>query len=181
MRDAHFYAVRLPKFMAPELVQVARGCGAGYNAGVDWWALGVSLYQIALGYHPLVGADGDADAIPITVYFHRIASFDGSTQFAPLEALDRNYAAFVRALMHPNPSERLGSSEALDGPRGAMAHDLFGGFMWSKLEGGSSWLPRSPSRSLWIISDLSSTRHRGELLQKVGRARGGPSSKSSDA
>ena len=125
-----------PKFMAPELVEIARGCGAGYSMGVDWWALGVSLFEIATGYHPLVGADGDATSIPITVYFHRIISFSTSSgdALAPLDDFDAAYASFVRGLMHPKPSDRLGSSELLDGARGAMAHAVFDSVSWDKLE-----------------------------------------------
>ena len=49
-----------PEYMAPEILQ-----GRGYGFGVDWWALGVLVYEILAGFSPFADfeTDGSTDAI----------------------------------------------------------------------------------------------------------------------
>mmetsp|Transcript_24930 Transcript_24930/g.40410 ORF Transcript_24930/g.40410 Transcript_24930/m.40410 type:complete len:1051 (-) Transcript_24930:1445-4597(-) len=46
-----------PKYMAPELAKLILLKGDGYSAGVDWWALGVSLFEFATGMNPFVPSE----------------------------------------------------------------------------------------------------------------------------
>ncbi len=46
-----------PEYLAPETIQ-----GQGHGRGVDWWALGVLIYEMAFGYPPFYGPN------PFTVY-----------------------------------------------------------------------------------------------------------------
>ena len=46
-----------PEYLAPETIQ-----GQGHGRAVDWWALGVLIYEMAFGYPPFYGNN------PFTVY-----------------------------------------------------------------------------------------------------------------
>jgi serine/threonine protein kinase len=41
-----------PEYLAPELV-----LGNGHNRGVDYWALGVLIYEMVTGYSPFAGEE----------------------------------------------------------------------------------------------------------------------------
>uniref|UniRef100_A0A673H7Z4 cAMP-dependent protein kinase catalytic subunit alpha-like n=1 Tax=Sinocyclocheilus rhinocerous TaxID=307959 RepID=A0A673H7Z4_9TELE len=40
-----------PEYLAPEII-LSKGYNKGYNKAVDWWALGVLIYEMAAGYPP---------------------------------------------------------------------------------------------------------------------------------
>ena len=39
-----------PEYLAPELV-----VGKGHNKGVDYWTLGILIYEMTVGYSPFQG------------------------------------------------------------------------------------------------------------------------------
>ncbi|GBG26512.1 Protein kinase, putative [Hondaea fermentalgiana] len=41
-----------PKYMAPEIARLVLGRGISYGLAVDWWALGVTLFELACGFNP---------------------------------------------------------------------------------------------------------------------------------
>ena len=41
-----------PEYMAPEIIM-----GNGHNQGVDWWAMGVFLFEMLSGYSPFYDRD----------------------------------------------------------------------------------------------------------------------------
>lgn len=128
-----------PKYMAPELVRLVHfyGDSETYTNAVDWWALGMTLYELAVGKLPFNLAPHLDPYQKIQAYYEATVHlprsnsswFESHPWFAPFKRSDcaqwRTLGVFVAQLLDPNANMRLGSSSTVRGPRGAMAHKLF--------------------------------------------------------
>ena len=82
-----------PEYLAPEII-----LGKGYNKAVDWWALGVLMYEMTAGYSPF-----SADQ-PIQIY-DRIVS--GRVRFPSYFSTDLK--DLLRNLLQVDLTERYGN------------------------------------------------------------------------
>ncbi|KAK6737491.1 hypothetical protein RB195_019910 [Necator americanus] len=98
-----------PEYIAPEVI-----LRQGYGKPVDWWALGVILYEFLVGCVPFFG-DSPEDLFS-KVISEEVEYPDGDEALPP-EAED-----LIRRLLEKNPVERLG---ALVGATQLMVHPFF--------------------------------------------------------
>eukprot|EP01036_Dinobryon_divergens_P032797 gene32797-42457_t len=84
-----------PDYMAPELVLTQ-----GHDRSVDYWALGVILFELICGYTPFE-SNHQKRTFEKIVHSQKYLSF-------PAE-FDPHCKSLIRRLMHPNPALRLGA------------------------------------------------------------------------
>lgn len=104
-----------PEYLAPELL-----LGQGYNKTVDWWTLGVLLYEMLTGLPPYYDENTNE-------MYRKILSeplhFPGP-EIVPAIAKD-----LLAQLLDRNPERRLGAK----GPSEIKAHPFFNSIDWRKL------------------------------------------------
>eukprot|EP01013_Petalomonas_cantuscygni_P022894 TRINITY_DN44218_c0_g1_i1.p1 TRINITY_DN44218_c0_g1~~TRINITY_DN44218_c0_g1_i1.p1 ORF type:complete len:933 (-),score=-30.82 TRINITY_DN44218_c0_g1_i1:126-2846(-) len=109
------------EYMAPEVV-----AGRGHDHGVDFWSLGVLVYELLIGRSPFAAADPKQIASNIIR-----GSFEWPSQYEHSETHDSVQSAardFVNRLIVPDPSRRMGMGP--DGWAQVFKHPFFEGVNW---------------------------------------------------
>ncbi|KAL5204860.1 hypothetical protein ABZP36_009731 [Zizania latifolia] len=101
------------EYIAPEIIT-----GAGHTSAVDWWALGILLYEMLYGYTPFRGKTRQRTFANI---LHKDIRFPASISVS-LPARQLMYR-----LLHRDPSNRLGSYKGASEIKG---HPFFRGIKW---------------------------------------------------
>lgn len=121
-----------PEYLAPEIIQ-----SKGHNKCVDWWALGVLIFEMLAGYPPFY------DDNPIGIY-QKI--MDGYYEFPPyIEAKVRD---LIRSFLCADQSLRMGCSPA--GAEEIKNHKWFRGVDWQmvlKRQVPPPWIPKIKDQS----------------------------------
>eukprot|EP00004_Rigifila_ramosa_P011350 TRINITY_DN2412_c0_g2_i1.p1 TRINITY_DN2412_c0_g2~~TRINITY_DN2412_c0_g2_i1.p1 ORF type:complete len:503 (-),score=120.25 TRINITY_DN2412_c0_g2_i1:317-1729(-) len=110
--------VGTPDYMAPELV-----LGLGHGPEVDWWALGIIIYEMLVGVPPF------QDATPQDVFaniLNHVVEWPQAPNDLSAEAVD-----LITRLLTPDPKRRLGAGP--DGLAAIQAHPFFAGINWTTL------------------------------------------------
>eukprot|EP00759_Apiculatamorpha_spiralis_P042832 PhF_6_TR40639/c0_g1_i1/m.61009 len=95
--------VGTPEYMAPEVVT-----GVGHGRAVDWWGLGVLIYEMLCGFTPFnCGGSTNAHRSDADVY-RAISGHHGDVVYPPDLTVSPEARALIRNLLQPKPSMRLG-------------------------------------------------------------------------
>ena len=119
------------EYIAPEVV-----LKLGHNMAVDWWALGVLIYELVAGYTPFVNRDGQLGS-SMHVY-RKICRVEYTVprHFSP------PLVDLVERLLEYDPARRLCSGIA--GAIEIKEHPWFAGFDWGTLQARTMRAPFIP-------------------------------------
>nr|AML77519.1 putative LOV domain-containing protein [Holarrhena pubescens] len=101
------------EYIAPEIIT-----GAGHSSAIDWWALGILLYEMLYGRTPFRGKNRQKTFANI---LHKDLTFPSSI---PVSLAARQ---LINALLNRDPASRLGSN---GGANEIKEHAFFRGINW---------------------------------------------------
>ncbi|CAM6094945.1 unnamed protein product [Calypogeia fissa] len=101
------------EYIAPEII-----LGLGHNSSVDWWALGILLYEMLFGRTPFRGRNRQRTFANV---LHKDLGFPTSVP------VSMGAKQIIRALLHRDPKKRLGSDK---GANDLKSHPFFNGINW---------------------------------------------------
>lgn len=104
-----------PEYLAPEII-----LGRGHGRPVDWWALGILIYEMMAGFPPFY------DETPFLIYEKILA---GKLEF-PFH-FDGPLCDLLIGLLQPDPQKRLGCGAG--GAEDVKLHSWFNGVDWDAL------------------------------------------------
>ena len=100
------------EYLAPEIL-----LGKGYDKCVDWWSLGVVMYEMLVGYSPFKDTKGKLD---IKIYMRKIFHHRNISNIA---------FDLIKRLLEVNPEKRLGYS--FEDANEIKSHPFFKGINWN--------------------------------------------------
>lgn len=103
-----------PEYLAPEIVT-----GAGHDKMVDWWALGILLYELTVGIPPFYSQN-------VNEMYNKIQH--GVLRFPPF--LSEHCKSLIVGLLNRDPKKRLGAVHDFDDIK---SHPFFAPIDWDKL------------------------------------------------
>jgi serine/threonine protein kinase len=118
-----------PEYIAPEVL-----LNKGHGKGVDWWTLGILLYEMMAGQPPFVDDD------PMGIYQQILA---GKVTFP--RHFDRNAKSLIKKLLVADLTKRYGCLKG--GADDIKKHKWFQGFDWEALLARQLTAPIIPSVS----------------------------------
>jgi cGMP-dependent protein kinase len=118
-----------PEYVAPEII-----LNKGHDRAVDFWSLGILMYELLAGTPPFTASD------PMKVYNIILRGFD---QIEPPRHINRTAVTLMKRFCRENPSERIGYQK--DGINDIKKHRWFQGFDWEGLESRSLTPPIKPA------------------------------------
>ena len=115
IEDRTYTLCGTPGYMAPEII-----LNKGYGLGVDWWALGILLYEMICGVDPF------ADDSPMKIYENIL---EGKIKFT--SDFDDMSKSLIKHLVERDISKRYGNLK--NGVEDIKNHDFFKSMNWDKL------------------------------------------------
>ncbi|KAF5788374.1 putative protein kinase AGC-RSK-2 family [Helianthus annuus] len=146
------------EYLAPEVIS-----GQGHGGAVDWWTLGVFLYELLYGVTPFKGENNEKTLINILkkpLTFPRIGVSTSKEYEEMVKVQD-----LIARLLVKNPKKRIGS---LKGSIEIKKHEFFKGVNWALIR--SVRPPEVPSemmkvRNKVVVPKLMSKKQRDAPFQ----------------
>ena len=121
--------------------------GAPYGLAVDWWALGIFMFELMTGHVPF---DHEDDRVVYDLIRY------GNAEFPPW--LSSTTCSVLRELLHKEPRLRLGGGKR--GGADVKAHEFFSGISWEGM------LARRVQPPFVLVSDsVLDQRYRNIVLR----------------
>uniref|UniRef100_A0A8C2H926 non-specific serine/threonine protein kinase n=1 Tax=Cyprinus carpio TaxID=7962 RepID=A0A8C2H926_CYPCA len=133
-----------PEYIAPEVI-----LRQGYGKPVDWWAMGIILYEFLVGCVPFFGDTPEE-------LFGQVITDDIDWPVGD-EALPSEAQSLISALLQTNPLVRLGTGGAFE----VKQHSFFSGLDWNGLlRHKAEFIPHLESEEDTSYFDTRSERYR---------------------
>ncbi|KAI1111549.1 Pkinase-domain-containing protein [Nemania sp. NC0429] len=116
-----------PDYLAPEVVS-----NKGYNKSVDWWSLGILIYEMLCGYTPFWDSGS-----PMKIYENILR---GKVKYPPYVHPDAQ--DLLERLITPDLTKRLGN--LYGGPQDVKEHPWFSEVTWDRLSRKDIDAPYTP-------------------------------------
>lgn len=126
-----------PDYLAPEIISQTR-----YGKSVDWYALGVLIYEMLVGLPPYHNSDG-GHTNPVTLY-EKITRGPAYIIW-PVGGIDEKAKNLIMNLMEVDPSRRFGNMSM--GDKDILMHDWFREVDWVKMQKRDIQAPYLPKIS----------------------------------
>ncbi|KAJ1554673.1 hypothetical protein HK405_004389 [Cladochytrium tenue] len=153
-------------YMAPEVL-----LKKGYFEAVDWWSLGVMLFEFAYGKRPFRGKTNEDLTKSITTSEIELPEKAGET------TLSKEFLDLMGQFLQRDLSERLGAKQN-GGDGRIMQHDLFKDWNWADVETKKIPVPFVPDSKR---ANFDATHELEELLLEENPLRVKPRKKRSSA
>ena len=115
-----------PNYLAPEII-----LNKGYNYSVDFWSLGIILYEMLVGKDPFYSHD------PMLIYQNILTN---KLKFPKI--IDRDAKTLINFLLVADPHKRYGCLK--NGANDIKNHRLYNDFRWKRLSDFSLAAPFKP-------------------------------------
>lgn len=144
-REMAYSTVGTPDYIAPEVLAAQNGAsGYSYTTAVDWWSLGVIMFECLVGYTPFYAEDPVTTCRKI-LRWRQCLELPAETE----SKLSSECIDFLTCLL-AGPESRIGSSkngtEFENGFKQVVQHPWFKGFDWEGLPDREGPLLPSGSR-----------------------------------
>eukprot|EP00164_Ancoracysta_twista_P002827 GFYU01003762.1.p1 GENE.GFYU01003762.1~~GFYU01003762.1.p1 ORF type:complete len:320 (-),score=79.82 GFYU01003762.1:602-1561(-) len=138
-----------PEYLAPEIIQ-----SKGHGKAVDWWALGILIYEMLAGFPPFY------DENPFGIYQKILA---GKIEFPSRAQFDANSKDLIKRLLTADRTKRIGNLKR--GAEDVRNHRWFRGFDWRSLE--QKKLPPPIKPSFASAGDTSNFDHYPDSVEDM--------------